>query len=208
MISINAYSQATFSQQVPKVLHVSDWSDSMTFNTTIEGPAIKGYGELSGSLSNTFGGTTFYENNGKYYKINSWADYYYWFTQRFWYFFSRPVDIYENFYRNNHNAGMIWFLTEGFHFEDKFRNQPTYQELLQYDPLQEIKSALMLNNLEINKLDLDEVNNVPFENSITFKANNSSQNPSANNSNRSSNFSSSRPSTKPIDKTTHISHNQ
>lgn len=90
-------------------LTVADWSNpnAFLFGPT---PLIKGYGELSDSLKMMHDGGTFYEINDTYYSINTWADYYYWFTQRYWFMFRRPVLEYEFYYLTNNTIEMIKYI--------------------------------------------------------------------------------------------------
>ena len=89
------------------------WSDHTTFKMSHR-PKITGYGPLSDSLSNVMNGITFYHINEKYYPIQSWADYYYWFTQKFPALFQCPAE-YEYYYFAEDDFGMATYI-----FGEKF----------------------------------------------------------------------------------------
>lgn len=85
-----------------------NWSNPTTFNLS-PSPVINGYGVYSDSLSKAYNGKTFYEYNNEYYCIESWADYYYWFTQAFRYKFEDP-QLYEYYYFSNDDYGMASYI--------------------------------------------------------------------------------------------------
>ncbi len=99
--------QFVFSQSNHTVLY-SNWSDSNTFKLS-PSPLITGYGFYSDSLSKVFDGKTFYEHNNEYYCIDSWADYYYWFTKEYWYQFN-DTQLYEYYYLSEDNYGMASYI--------------------------------------------------------------------------------------------------
>lgn len=85
-----------------------NWSNPATFKSS-PSPIIKGYGFYSDSLSEAFNGKTFYEYNNEYYCIESWADYYYWFTQAYRHQFEDP-QLYEYYYFTNDDYGMASYI--------------------------------------------------------------------------------------------------
>lgn len=84
------------------------WSDPGAFVLS-RSPLITGYGTYSDSLSNLYRGKTFYEYNDEYYIIESWADYYYWFTKKYSYMFKNP-ELYEIYYLSSNNFGMASYI--------------------------------------------------------------------------------------------------
>jgi len=91
-----------------------DWSSKIAFQLS-PSPMITGYGPLSDSLSRAHRDTTFYESNGVYYPITSWADYYLWYVNEYWYYFDQP-DLYEYYYFAGDDYGMAQFICgTGYH---------------------------------------------------------------------------------------------
>lgn len=105
-IGLNSYSQQyhTFPYNY--------WSNPITFQISPQ-PVITGYGNLSESLSKELNIVTFYEYKGSYFKIESWADYYNWYTQKFWFLFEN-AEIYQYFYRANDDFGMASFIASQY----------------------------------------------------------------------------------------------
>ncbi|MCB2194768.1 MAG: hypothetical protein KQH79_02855 [Bacteroidetes bacterium] len=85
-----------------------NWSNPETFKVS-PSPIIKGYGYYSDSLSQVFNGKEFYVHNNEYYCIESWADYYYWFTQEYRHLFEDP-QIYEYYYFAGDDYGMASYI--------------------------------------------------------------------------------------------------
>lgn len=102
-----AISTALFSQQF--TISYLQWSNPTSFQLS-PSPNIKGYGFYSDSLSNIYKGATFYEYNGEYYRINSWADYYYWFVKKYWFLFVDGAH-YEFYYLTNNDLGMASYIS-------------------------------------------------------------------------------------------------
>lgn len=106
ILSISIYSQNT-------LLSIDNWSDSTVFRWSH--PTVRGYGQFSDSLANAIPGKAeFYEYQETYYSVNSWADYYYWFTNAYWYRFKRPVGEYEVFYLLGDNFMMVDWLNSQY----------------------------------------------------------------------------------------------
>jgi hypothetical protein len=84
------------------------WSCKITFKLS-PSPLIKGYGYYSDSLSRAFNGVTFYEHYDEYYPIESWADYYLWFTKEYWFEFDQP-ELYEYYYIAKDDFGMAQYI--------------------------------------------------------------------------------------------------
>lgn len=102
LASFGLFSQSTHT------IEYYNWSDPETFNIG-PSPIIKGYGSYSDSLSNAFNGKIFYEYNNEYYCIESWADYYYWFTQAYRHQFEDP-QLYEYYYFAKDDYGMASYI--------------------------------------------------------------------------------------------------
>lgn len=107
LISISVKSQTFY---VNKNL---GWSDPKVYQLSPE-PVINEYGVYSDSLSKVYDGKTFYEHDSIYYAIESWADYYYWFTQRYWYNFTDQVALYELYYYSKDDYHMIEFIANNY----------------------------------------------------------------------------------------------
>jgi hypothetical protein len=97
-----------------------NWSSHTTFKMC-NSPKTTGYGKLSDSISNTMNGIIFYHINNKYYPIQSWADYYYWFTQKYTSLFSCP-ELYEYYYFTENNYGMVTYI---FGEHNLYKNYPS-----------------------------------------------------------------------------------
>ncbi len=99
----------TINAQKRKKVNWTEWSDSTAF---FQGriPVITGYGQYSDSLSTAYNGKTFFEVNGVYYVINSAADYYLWFTNKYPYLFNESIETYRYFYREKDNYNMLRFI--------------------------------------------------------------------------------------------------
>ena len=85
-----------------------DWSSKTTFMLS-PSPMVTGYGYYSDSLSRAFNGVIFYEYAGDYYPIESWADYYYWYVNKYWYQFVDP-GLYEFYYFAKDDFGMAQYI--------------------------------------------------------------------------------------------------
>lgn len=96
-----------FNQTITKVDYFK-WSDPITFKLS-PSPHITGYGYYSDSLSNVFENKDFYEYNNEYFCIESWADYYYWYTKKYWHLFENPA-VYEYYYWTKNDLGMASYI--------------------------------------------------------------------------------------------------
>lgn len=91
-------------------IDANTWDDPVTFQNSGV-PLIADFGESGDSLALAFSnGTKFYAINDKYTPVNSWADYYLWYTQKYWYRFSRSVDVYAYFHKAKNNLEMMNFI--------------------------------------------------------------------------------------------------
>ena len=104
--------------QKPNSIDYYDWSSPETFKLS-PSPIIKGYGYYSDSLSKIYDGKTFYVHNDEYYCIESWADYYYWFTQEYRHLFNDP-QIYEYYYFANDDYGMASYIASNKYLGDYY----------------------------------------------------------------------------------------
>ena len=102
-----AVTLSIFSQTLTTIDYYK-WSDPEAFQLS-PSPRITGYGYYSDSLSKIFDGKTFYEHNGEYYLIESWADYYYWFVKEYWFKFQDP-QLYDYYYWGADDRGMASYI--------------------------------------------------------------------------------------------------
>lgn len=102
LASYSLFSQSTLT------IEYFNWSNPVTFDLS-PSPIISGYGTYSDSLSEAFDGKTFYEYNDEYYCIESWADYYYWFTKKHSHQFTDPQQ-YEFYYLLKDDLGMTSYI--------------------------------------------------------------------------------------------------
>lgn len=89
-----------------------NWSNPTTFSTS-SSPLIYGYGELSDSLSKEYNCRMVFAYNEDYYLINSWADYYLWYTKKYHHQFDSP-QLYEYYYLTNDDLEMSRFVAQNF----------------------------------------------------------------------------------------------
>lgn len=85
-----------------------NWSNPITYQLS-PSPYITGYGYYSDSLSNANDGVTFYEYNGEYYPVKSWADYYLWYVNEYWFHFIDP-ELYEYYYMTKNDFEMARYI--------------------------------------------------------------------------------------------------
>jgi hypothetical protein len=100
-------SSIAFSQSV-SIINYSQWSDPNTFQLS-PSPTITGYGYYSDSLSTVYDNKPFYEYNNQYYCIESWADYYFWFTEKYSHLFEDP-GVYSLYYLTDNDLGMASYI--------------------------------------------------------------------------------------------------
>ena len=108
LIVVSLFIFTTANSQRLHVVPYYNWSNKTSYMVS-PSPLITGYGALSDSLSRVYDGTTFYEYNDEYYPINSWADYYFWYVNRYWYQFNEP-ELYEYFYYAKDDYGMAQYI--------------------------------------------------------------------------------------------------
>jgi hypothetical protein len=90
-----------------------DWNSHTAFMLS-PSPLITGQGLYSDSLSRAHNDSTFYEYNGVYYPITSWADYFYWYVDKYWYQFNFP-ELYKFYYESGNNLEMARYICgDGF----------------------------------------------------------------------------------------------
>lgn len=99
-------------------VHWSQWSDENTFQASAM-PSIKGYGPLSDSLKAIFK-VDFFRIGDDYYPIASWADYYYWFINKYWYLFNKNRELYEFYYITGDNLGMAAYIAGNGYLLDSY----------------------------------------------------------------------------------------
>jgi len=146
------------------VIRYDNWSNPYYFNS----PIVTGYGEYSDSLSKVYDGKSFYIYDNEYYLIESWADYYLWFTKRFWYNFTNP-ELYEVYYITDNDYGMASYIASHY-------NGAYYPSLIKIDFLErsnEMKGSRLINEeflaTDENKANLiikepKNINTVPKKN--------------------------------------------
>ena len=91
-----------------------NWSNETTFKAS-QSPKIVGYGEMSSILSSDLN-VDFFVFGDEYFKIDSWASYYYWFTQKYFYLFEEP-ELYEYFYETNNDLEMVRYISQNYRGE-------------------------------------------------------------------------------------------
>lgn len=111
LVSILALLVCQGFSQPPKGVSYFNWSNPTSFEVSTP-PRVVGYGVLSSTLSKTFN-VDFFVFGDEYFKIDTWASYYYWFTQRYFYLFDQP-DLYEFFYETKNDRGMVKFIAEHY----------------------------------------------------------------------------------------------
>ena len=99
-LTTQTFSQAKVSYQ--------NWSDTSTYILS-PSPLISGYGYYSDSLAEVYENKTFFVYDNGYYCIESWADYYYWYTHKYWYKFKNP-ELYEYYYFLKDDYGMASYI--------------------------------------------------------------------------------------------------
>ena len=85
-----------------------NWSDPIAFQLSAS-PLIQGYGYYSNSFSDANNGVQYYEYAGEYYPIRSWADYYHWYVNKYWFYFI-DADLYEYYYWTNNDFEMARYI--------------------------------------------------------------------------------------------------
>ena len=97
----------------PRKVRWDQWYDSAAF---FQGPAplIVGADMLSDSLSKAHMVGMVFESGGKYYRINSLADYYYWFTRKYDFLFRKSTSIYEQMYFAGVSFELARFVRENY----------------------------------------------------------------------------------------------
>lgn len=161
LIISSIYSQSFYS--VPYY----NWSSKISFMLS-PSPMITGYGFLSDSLSKIHPDTTFYEYNGEYYPITSWADYYFWYVNKYWYYFDDP-GLYEYYYYVGDDYGMAQYICvrnySGYTFPARIAiTFPGRQVYMNDYSAYKVKRRLKNDNWEnknyvaINETDIKELN--------------------------------------------------
>lgn len=135
---------------------LQDWSDPVAFDWSH--PKIRGYGELSDSLKTIYPEQDFYEFNGTYYAIDTWADYYNWFTKKFWYRFTRPVGEYEAYYLIGDNQFMMEYVFNAYDYDKWEVDHPEIRR----NGNQIIFNSLILNSTLIQQLNSDRLESVAY----------------------------------------------
>ena len=106
LLSSNLYSQSSI------LINQTRWSDPVAWQNSST-PSIKAFGEQSDSLKNIYG-MQFLFHNQRYYHVNSWADYYLWFTQKYSYMFNLSAELYKFYYNSGDNFAMMDYVFNYF----------------------------------------------------------------------------------------------
>jgi len=117
LISLASFSQDFVADKRIKTLKENEvpfyrWSSEAEFVLSPT-PGINNITQTADSLTQVLGYQV-YEHESVFYPIRSWADYYYWFTQRYWYRFSSNVLAYAHFYFSGDDSGMAAFISDKF----------------------------------------------------------------------------------------------
>lgn len=140
-----------------------DWSNPLVFRHSPE-PLITGYGTLSDSLEKVHG-SIFYELDGEYLAIESWADYYYWFTKKYDVLFRKTSAFYSTYYFLNDEMGMIHFVFfnqnyKGDYFPSllriHFENQKQVRRVLTYNRVRTYRGIPFIDEMGMYRPDLVE----------------------------------------------------
>ena len=99
LLSSNLYSQSSI------LINQNRWSDPVAWQNSST-PTLKAFGDHSDSLKSVYG-SEFLFYNQRYYHVNSWADYYLWFTQKYSYMFNLSADLYQFYYNAEDNYAMM-----------------------------------------------------------------------------------------------------
>lgn len=206
----------------------SKWSNSVTYKQG-SSPIITGEGELSDSLSKLYSGNFFYEFNNEYYAIETWADYYYWFTQKYFYMFEMP-ELYSFYYFNKDDFGMASYIASDKylykHYPSKFTlsfmNKPVKinrLDKIQYQALNDKQEKRLDSYINKTYTKIKTLNNSTIEkhntmhlsskSTPTYKnVNNNYSTSSATKSNRSSSVSQQKKSNVSLSRTSTKSNTQ
>lgn len=89
-----------------------NWNNEVAFKNSGV-PFEKVYGPLSDSLSQAYDKEAqFYYLNNEYYAINTWADYFLWYTKKYSWKFVEGIHTYEYYYLMENNEEMMRFVFE------------------------------------------------------------------------------------------------
>ncbi len=88
------------------------WSDSLTYRISQQ-PVIKGNTAQSDSMAKIMNAKEVYEQDGVFYFINSWADYYAWYVAKYPNKFRNPA-LYQQYYESGNNYAMVKFVKKNF----------------------------------------------------------------------------------------------
>lgn len=94
--------------QIAPIVNQTNWDSPVVWHNSST-PTIKRYGDQSDSLRAVYE-VDFLFHNGLYYHVNSWADYFLWFTQRYSYRFNLNVALYKYYYDAKDNWAMMDFV--------------------------------------------------------------------------------------------------
>ncbi len=153
LISLISFSQLKSVNQFDIVkFYYGDFDDPDTFEKSPR-PFVTGYGEYSDTLKSIYG-VDFYEMEGEYIPIRSWADYYYWYINTYFWLYTEP-GLYQFYYLAGNNQEMVKYI-----FSDKYKLNKFPAAMYSYtDMLEESEINKRINErMEImnSKQDVDE----------------------------------------------------
>lgn len=97
-----------FRASTPAIVQVVNWSNSIVYMNS-PSPVIKGYGPFSDSLKTALKAPDVLFFDNEYFPVQSWADYYLWYTKKYYFLFRTP-QLYEAYYHAGDNLGMASFI--------------------------------------------------------------------------------------------------
>jgi len=156
--------------QESNTVSYSNWSNPVAYELSTP-PLIQGNGYYSDSLSQVFDGATFYVHDNEYIAIETWADYYLWYTKKYSYNWHKP-ELYQYYYYSNDDYGMASYIAQNF-------TGAFYPTRIQVSfPGKEIENNHLADERYIPKdaKEMKKLNRSHAKKPLTSFANNSSQN--------------------------------
>lgn len=144
--------------QMPHDVPYYNWSNPNIYQISPR-PIIRGNTYTSDSIAEVLDFQEVYEHNGEFYPINSWADYYFWYTTKYSFNFDSP-DLYEYYYYTKNDYNMVKYLVSNFtgsyypaRISVSIEGEPEIssrynKKILDNNPKQELKFAKRLSKEE------------------------------------------------------------
>lgn len=98
--------------QMPHDVPYHNWSNPTVYQISPR-PIIRGNTFASDSIAEVLNYKEVYEHNGEFYPIESWADYFFWYSTKYWFYFETP-DLYEYYYYTKNDYNMVQYLVSNF----------------------------------------------------------------------------------------------